>query len=187
MKKLLVVLTVLAMATAANATFKISVNSAVDPVAPKIKPGDTMVIGATSASELALYPGMVIFEGSGAAVDSSAMSIINLGIGPPGSQFIIDVSADATYVDWVKGLGFDPFALFYWELIDVAVPPRAITAGQMIDGLNLSTTATTGEIAITLFDAGVGTVLASQRISQIPEPMTLALLGLGGLFLRRRK
>ena len=33
----------------------------------------------------------------------------------------------------------------------------------------------------------VGEVLAELQVSQIPEPMTLALLGLGGLFLRRRK
>jgi len=32
-----------------------------------------------------------------------------------------------------------------------------------------------------------GAVMDSQIIHQIPEPITLALLGLGGLFLRRRK
>jgi hypothetical protein len=41
----------------------------------------------------------------------------------------------------------------------------------------------TGEVV----DIPIGTVLATIPIIQIPEPITVALLGLGGLFLRRRK
>jgi hypothetical protein len=36
-------------------------------------------------------------------------------------------------------------------------------------------------------DVEPGTVLHTLLIHQVPEPMTIALLGLGGLFLRRRK
>ncbi len=43
-----------------------------------------------------------------------------------------------------------------------------------------------GVVIITLLDTG-GNVLDTITVSQIPEPMTVALLGLGGLFLRRRK
>jgi len=43
-----------------------------------------------------------------------------------------------------------------------------------------------GVVVITLMDTG-GNTLDTITISQIPEPMTVALLGLGGLFLRRRK
>jgi len=35
--------------------------------------------------------------------------------------------------------------------------------------------------------AAGGTILDSIYVEQIPEPMTIVLLGLGGLFLRRRK
>ena len=36
-------------------------------------------------------------------------------------------------------------------------------------------------------DIPVGTLIDSVIVHQVPEPMTIALLGLGGLFLRRRK
>ena len=42
------------------------------------------------------------------------------------------------------------------------------------------------EVTITLLDDGFG-YLDSITITQVPEPVTMALLGLGGLFLRRRK
>jgi len=43
-----------------------------------------------------------------------------------------------------------------------------------------------GVVTITLMDAAQNT-LDTITITQVPEPMTVALLGLGGLFLRRRK
>jgi len=44
-----------------------------------------------------------------------------------------------------------------------------------------------GEVVITLWDENASTVEDTITITQIPEPMTVALLGLAGLFLRRRK
>jgi hypothetical protein len=44
------------------------------------------------------------------------------------------------------------------------------------------------DVFVGLFDGGVGTLLDTLTIHQVPEPTTLALLGLGGLLaLRRRK
>ncbi len=43
-----------------------------------------------------------------------------------------------------------------------------------------------GDVLVELYDAG-STLIDSAVIHQIPEPMTIALLGLGGLFLRRRR
>jgi len=44
-----------------------------------------------------------------------------------------------------------------------------------------------GTAVIELHDTNFGNVVDTLTITQIPEPMTMALLGLGGLFLRRRK
>ena len=43
-----------------------------------------------------------------------------------------------------------------------------------------------GDVHVTLFNAGM-VPIDTITIHQIPEPITMALLGLGGLFLRRRK
>ena len=42
-------------------------------------------------------------------------------------------------------------------------------------------------ILVTLYDGTWENVIAEQLIHVVPEPMTISLLGLGGLFLRRRK
>ena len=44
-----------------------------------------------------------------------------------------------------------------------------------------------GIVTIDLHDTNFGNVVDTLTINQIPEPITMALLGLGGLFLRRRK
>ena len=45
----------------------------------------------------------------------------------------------------------------------------------------------TGDVTINLYNGGGSSIIDVATIHQIPEPMTIALLGLGGLFLRRRK
>ncbi len=43
------------------------------------------------------------------------------------------------------------------------------------------------DLVVELYDAGTLLLIDSAIIKQIPEPMTLALLGLGGLFMLRRR
>ena len=45
----------------------------------------------------------------------------------------------------------------------------------------------TGDVTIELHDNTGANLIDSAVVHQVPEPMTIALLGLGGLFLRRRK
>jgi hypothetical protein len=43
------------------------------------------------------------------------------------------------------------------------------------------------DVIVELYDAGTFQLIDSAIIKQVPEPMTVALLGLGGLFLLRRR
>jgi len=70
------------------------------------------------------------------------------------------------------------------DIIALAYPPDRVLAG---DQFWTTLTLTGSAVQIDLLDADAETVLDSVTLVVIPEPMTIALLGLGGLFLRRRK
>jgi hypothetical protein len=182
MKKLLSVLAVLAMATVANAAMMISVDGVVPDDAVSVA---TAVIGVmASGSHPATIPGMVVGQGP-INVDLTATTIIpNFGIS--GDPLIQDMTGDPDAIAFLADLGImNPVSILYFEVIDVAVPPKAIPDGVVINSMNLTYKGTGEEALITLLDTGTGEVLDTQAI--VPEPITLALLGLGGLFLRRRK
>lgn len=68
----------------------------------------------------------------------------------------------------------------------------ASSTGELVAGAHFTTTFTAGAAgdvySIFLSDPADWTAIASTAtITVVPEPMTLGLLGLGGLFLRRRK
>ena len=75
----------------------------------------------------------------------------------------------------------------FWEIIaqDNAPETWDIQSGVHFTG-TLTTFGSTGTYTINLYANDFVTVIDTLPVS-IPEPMTIALLGLGGLFLRRRK
>jgi len=184
MKNVLIVFTVLAMASVANATLSLSVNGRTDQPDSTIelKVSEVAVIDVHSLNEKAVWTNMIVLEGLGSA-DLSAMSIIDLGIG----QFIVDATGNPDAMAFVRSLGYNPFALTYSELVHVSGEPMAIPNGVMIDGIKLHCEGYPGDVIVSLLDGADGTRLDQVIIHQIPEPITLSLLGLGGLFLRRRK
>jgi hypothetical protein len=72
------------------------------------------------------------------------------------------------------------------NLADGSIPPAALN-GVLVDLIDFHCTGQPGDVMLYLAEAAVFTVFDTQVIHQIPEPITFALLGLGGLFLRRRK
>jgi hypothetical protein len=186
MKNILIVFSVLAMASVANAGFMISVNGVIDPADSEItlkNPSDTAVIDIHGAGNpVANVSGWLLLQGN---------ATIN---GSPSFVWANSTSANmdaATFNDMKPLLEGDPY--FYTGLVDIVsmdildvVEPFTAPNGLLIDGILLHCEGR-GDVTLTLLDAGTWDAMDSVTIHQIPEPITLALLGLGGLFLRRRK
>jgi hypothetical protein len=178
MKKLLVLLTVLAFAGTANATFTL--------VAPgELMNGETAAIGVDVVGEQAALAQGLVITGSGiVSVDSSGVGIASLGIG----EFVADLAGDPDLEAYLGSLGIsDIVSAMYYEAIDLSVPPMSIPDGALISGASVTAIADAGTATAYLVDMSAGSIMAQQDINVVPEPMTIALLGLGGLFLRRRK
>ena len=160
MKKLLVLLLVLGLASAAHAVFSLSVNGEDAGEEITISPSDTFVLDITSDNSLPYTANLMVPDGPG--------TLSNLRTVQGNISGIIDY----TY-----------YPYFYW-MITIAdsggalVPGTGFEADFHCDGPD--------DVILTLIDYDSGLVVDTLVVHQ-PEPMTIALLGLGGLFLRRRK
>ncbi len=180
MKKLFVLMLVLGLAAVASAELKLSVNGVVDPPDTEIslKEGQTAVIDVWGDGTTKPYAYLL-----GISIDSVGPGSLDIGTADvlyTGSEAMIDWMDDADFA--AEGRVLNPF--IYMEMTDVALEPAPLD-GTLFDNI-IFTCDGLGDVILTLFDADYE-VMDQQLIHQVPEPMTLALLGLGGLFLRRRK
>lgn len=167
MKKLLVLMMVLGIASAANASLLISVDGVVD--------SDVEIAPST-------YVTIDVFSDGQTIADTEVYMMI---IGPA----TLDISAGTVYgelgvpIEKLIDLGD---GLYYIDLVIPAapvVPP--IPEGVVVDLITFHCEGPE-DVTILLGSTPGGSEFDTQVIVQ-PEPMTIALLGLGGLFLRRRK
>lgn len=195
MKKLFVLMLVVSLASVASAGLKISVDGVVDPADTEIElieGSGTAVIdiwgdGATPSPHAPWLfvqgPGSIngsdmVYTGSLALYQDAEEAAIDAGM-PGDVAGFLELMAGAVGLEGVTDLGFITLA-------DGAVPPAPLD-GTLVDGIIFHCEGL-GDVTLTLLAEDLMTVLDTQVIHQvIPEPMTLALLGLGGLFLRRRK
>jgi len=187
MKKLLVLMMVLAMAGMANAALLISVDGEVDPPETEVT-----LYAPSGVADIDLW-------GDG----EEPMGTFYLGISGPATLDISDPNwvypgnnVDVWWedipdlADYIESQGYlvgDTFANF--TMNDLVTPPAvpAPLDGILVNNLPLHCEGL-GEVLLVVTN-GEGLVLDTQIIHQvpIPEPMTVVLLGLGGLLLRRRK
>ncbi len=168
MKKLIVSLLVLGLTTTANAELKITVDGVIDPPAMTVAPGTSLTVGIYNTEWGYFTTGSTRMSFSGGSYDiTGATNNVN----PPGYPVtIFPVEAGVIYVDLVV----------LWS-----PPPGPLPSGQLVDQILVHPDGP-GDMTIIFFDElGEFGVLDTQII-HVPEPMTLALFGLGGLLLRKQ-
>ena len=186
MKNILIVFTVLAMASAANAGYMLSVGGRTDVADSDITldytVSGTVVIDIHGADNpLEARTAWLAVQGLG-SLDASVPTFkwANSTVANIVMPDLGDVQAFLAMYGYA-GVG----DVVTTDIKDVDEPPSAPN-GLLIDGLIFHCLGE-GDVILTLIDAADVSVLDVVRIHQVPEPMTLSLLGLGGLFLRRRK
>jgi hypothetical protein len=187
MKKLLVLALVLSMATMASAALQISVGGTQTATEVTITdvPSGTLSLGIWTDSPIAVldgFNGLLVATQLG-SIDYLSGSVVKVDSGTSfernGNAHYALGDSSALLPASEEGLGFYAFMF-----------DNAATANQDILGSIAFHCEGAGDVTLKLYtvndDYTAITLVDSVIIHQVPEPMTMTLLGLGGLFLRRR-
>jgi hypothetical protein len=162
MRKLLILTLVLGMASMASATISFVSNSAT------VTTGGSVTVSVQSDADDTAWSGYLGYTPGLASLVSVA------------AQSAAGTSASATAT---------AYSGYYFLLAaDFSDPQTTVDTGVQFTG-NLVAGLSTGVYAINLWGSSwtAGPLADTFTLTIVPEPITLALLGLGGLFLRRRK
>ena len=175
MKKLLVLVLVFAMVSTANAVLSLKIvdNYALNPI-----PANLGKFGIESTTDYTLAPD-----------DNLYFCAITAGPTYPYGGTVLPAAPANTAIHYPSDIASIVILPAGWngmggEIAVVAVGPVHVDAGTYIDGIT-SNVGNTVWLHIITPEGELGAIV--ETVTLVPEPMTLALLGLGGLFLRRRK
>jgi len=189
MKKLIVLMLILGVTSWANAALLISVDGVVDPPDSQV----TLVESQHAVIDIWSDGGEPQSPVAVALIvqDKGMLDATNAQMLYQGSLSDVYNIEEPELSDWIAGLAECGYpgvtSVVLTELADGAVPPLPITEGKVVDLIDFHCTGE-GEAILTLLDPDDPThVYDTQVIHQVPEPATIALLGLGGLFLVRRR
>ncbi len=177
MKKMLILMLVLGLASTVNATLTLELREA---------DGTTAVTG-----DVYRTVDYVLVVSSDSADDGTLGGVYGPGyaasdwdnLGPVDSVRTVLDTGDLSYINW-----YAPYQGYEFQAKDSSYGPGVHVGDWFaidLTGLAL------GDFSFDLLDYRVSSTAAVSSVSgtvvEIPEPITIALLGLGGLFLRRRK
>ena len=162
MRKLLILVLVLGMASMASATISFVTNSAT------VGTGGSVTVSVSSDADDTAWSGYIGYSPGIASL--TAVSSLTAA----GTERAVTDPGYAGYFKLLAADGSDPFT--------------SVDSGVQFTG-NLAAGLSTGTYTINLWGASwtAGPLADTFTLTVVPEPITLALLGLGGLFLRRRK
>jgi len=188
MKKLLVLLLVFGMTSAAGATLQISVNGNLEPALSEytLLPSETLSLDIWTDADIGafeLITFMIVVDTTvgtitpGVAVHPMA----SFGAPAPGYTYL---NENVIPPPGMEGL--------WGNVANVGYPvPPAIPAGTVLfDEIVFHADYYMGDTIVYLMDAPdsqQASIIYDYVVIHIPEPMTVALLGLGGLFLFRSR
>jgi len=177
MKKLLILMLVLGLATAAQAglaELSLSINGAPAPAEYTLCVGDIITIGVVSANT----------EPWTGYLELADIDDVGMGYRSTRANWLEETMVETG----IGEMGFStPDAYDYldnWELNVGGITSPPVAGTQF--AVDLQCTAL-GDVAVILYPSDWMTEIQRITIHQVPEPATMLLLGLGGLLLRRRK
>jgi hypothetical protein len=179
MKKFVVLAMVLAISGVAGAALSVNfVGVDRDLVAPgmQVLPSDTVTMQIISTNEFWNIALFMIATGGPSSVNIANATVVGNPANPlTGALGVVDYSGAMPDTTWI----------LYADMAKPVIPAPAITNGVVVDGISFHCDGS-GDVNIQLVDLSASIEYGTFTIQQIPEPMTLGLLSLGGLFLRRR-
>ena len=186
MRKLVLLMLVLGIASMASAGLALSVNGGPNPGQITLAPSDTIVLDVHAAAGFGLGDYQISLSNAQGSLDAS--------------QVVFSEQHMTVYIPGVY-TGYAPWGLAWANVSSLQddaqhfslgggnLPPTVTLYDELImDGLIFHCD-DPSDVIITLeqsMGGGVMELVDTLYVVQ-PEPMTIGLLGLGGLFLRRRK